>query len=225
VLIVDDEPSIREIVGQYLELEGYVVMQAADGLQALRLVQAQPPDLVILDIRLPVLDGLEVCRRLRVTSAVPILMLTACADERITLAGFQVGADDYLTKPFLPRELVLRVKAMLRREEPWSAPAMVLGDALRVGSLLIRPHLWEVTRDGVPLDLTTREFDLLYFLASHPRQVFTRQQLLQEVWSHDFGDEATVTVHMSRLRSKVEADPRQPKHLRTVWHVGYKFEP
>jgi two-component system, OmpR family, response regulator VicR len=156
---------------------------------------------------------------------VPILMLTGRADEADKLAGFGVGADDYMTKPFRPRELVMRVQAMMRRLEATSVPAMILDDALRVGDLVIRPRLREVTRDGATLDLTAKEFDLLYFLASHPKQVFTRQQLLQHVWHYDYyGDSRTVTVHMRRLRQKVEVDPSRPRHLRTVWGVGYKFD-
>jgi DNA-binding response OmpR family regulator len=228
ILVVDDEPTIREVVGQYLELEGYQIIKAADGAEALRLAAACPPDLVILDLMLPGIDGLEVCRRLRATSAVPIVMLTARGEEADQLAGFETGSDDYVTKPFRPRELVMRVRAIMRRVELSSVPAIALQDALRVGQLVIRPQLREVERDGARLDLTTREFDLLHFLASHPRQVFTRQQLLDHVWDYAYGgasDGNTVTVHMRRLREKVEADPARPRHLRTVWGVGYKFEP
>jgi two-component system response regulator ResD len=226
VLIVEDEAYVRELVAQYLQLEGYDVLQAADGLEALRLAAAYPPDLVILDLMLPGMDGFEVASRLRKVSAVPILMLTARGEESDKLAGFGIGADDYVTKPFRPRELVMRVQAMMRRVEATSVPAMVLDDALSVGDLLIRPQLREAMRDGVALELTAKEFDLLYFLASHPKQVFTRQQLLHHVWGYDYyGDTRTVTVHMRRLRQKVELDPSRPRHLRTVWGVGYKFEP
>jgi two-component system response regulator ResD len=226
ILVVDDEPTIREVVGQYLELEGYAVMQAADGLEALRLAEAHPPDLVILDLMLPGIDGLEVCRRLRAVSAVPILMLTARAEEADQLAGFGVGTDDYVTKPFRPRELSMRVQAIMRRVEVNSAPAMMLEGTLRFGSLVIRPQLRQAERDGVVLDLTAKEFDLLHYLATHPRQVFSRQQLLDQVWNYEyFGDGNTVTVHMRRLREKVEKDPSRPRLLRTVWGVGYKFEP
>lgn len=226
ILLVDDEQSIREVVGQCLELEGYVVLQAADGLEALRLVAAYPPDLVILDVMLPGIDGLEVCRRLRNMSAVPVLMLTARADEADQLAGFGVGTDDYITKPFGPRELIMRVHAIMRRVEAISAPAMMLDGTLHRGNLVVRPQLREAERDGVALELTAKEFDLLHFLAAHPRQVFTRQQLLNQVWNYEYyGDGTTVTVHMRRLREKVESDPTRPRHLRTVWGVGYKFEP
>jgi two-component system response regulator ResD len=225
ILIVDDDPYVREVIAQYLQLEGYEVMQAANGLQALTMASEHAPDLVVLDLMLPGMDGFEVASRLRAVSAVPILMLTGRADEADKLAGFGVGADDYMTKPFRPRELVMRVQAMMRRLEATSVPAMILDDALRVGDLVIRPRLREVTRDATTLDLTAKEFDLLYFLASHPKQVFTRQQLLQHVWHYDYyGDSRTVTVHMRRLRQKVEVDASRPRHLRTVWGVGYKFD-
>jgi DNA-binding response OmpR family regulator len=225
VLVVDDEADTRDLLTQYLQLEGYEVMQATNGLEALRLAAAYPPDLVILDVMLPGMDGFEVGSRLRKMTAAPILMLTARSDEAGKLAGFGIGADDYVTKPFHPRELIMRVRAMMRRVEATSVPAMLLDDALRVGDLQIRTQLREVLRDGVALELTAKEFDLLYFLASHPKQVFTRQQLLHHVWGYDYyGDTRTVTVHMRRLRQKVELDPSRPRHLRTVWGVGYKFE-
>lgn len=226
ILIVDDEATVREVVGQYLEIEGYVVLSAATGLEALRVAAATPPDLIVLDLTLPGMDGLEVCRRLRVASAVPILMLTARADDADKLQGFDVGTDDYLTKPFNPRELVARVQAIMRRVEAMSIPAMVFDGNLTFGSVTIRPQIRQVERDGVLLDLTTKEFDLLQFLAAHPKQVFTREQLLRHVWNYDdYGEDSTVTVHMRRLREKVERDPARPHHLRTVWGIGYKFEP
>lgn len=225
VMIVEDDEHVRELVRQYLELEGYEVIQAANGFEGLKLAAKYPADLVILDLTLPGIDGFEVARRLRAESAVPILILTGHVEEDDKLAGFGVGADDYITKPFFPRELVMRVQAMMRRMAATSVPAMMLDDALRVGELVIHPHSREVLRDGQVVELTAKEFDLLYFLASHPKQIFTRQQLLQHVWNYEFGDENTVTVHMSRLRTKVEPDPSKPYHLRTVWHVGYKFEP
>jgi DNA-binding response OmpR family regulator len=226
VLIVDDEETVREVVGQYLELEGYLILQASTGLEALRLAEKTPPDLVILDLTLPGIDGLEVCRRLRAASAVPILMLTARGEDAEKLEGFHAGADDYLTKPFNPHELVARVQAIMRRLEALSVPAMVFDGDLHVGDITIRPSVRQVERIGLPVALTTKEFDLLYFLAAHPRQVFTREQLLQHVWDYDnYGEDSTVTVHIRRLREKVEADPSRPRHLRTVWGVGYKFEP
>jgi two-component system, OmpR family, response regulator ResD len=226
ILIVDDEPPVREVVGQYLQLEGYAVMQAADGLEALRLAEAFPPDLVILDLMLPGIDGLDVCRRLRAKSAVPILMLTARTEDADKIAGFEVGTDDYITKPFRARELVLRVQAIMRRIEAVSAPAMVFDSDLHFGDLVIRPRLHRAERDGVPLDLTVKEFELLHYLATHPGEVCTRRDLLRHVWSYDYFDGgSTITVHMRRLREKVEPDPAHPRHLRTVWGVGYRFEP
>ncbi len=227
ILLVDDEATIREVVGQYLELEGYSVMQAADGLQALRLAEASPPDLVILDLMLPGIDGLEVCRRLRRTSAAPILMLTALSEESDQLMGFGLGADDYITKPFKPRELMMRVKAIMRRVEAMSAPAMLLDGTVLFGrGIVVHPHLRQVERDGVPLDLTPTEYDLLYFLVTHPKRAFTREQLLGAIWHYDYyGDAGTVTVHMRRLREKVELDPGRPRHLRTVRGIGYCFVP
>lgn len=226
VLIVDDEVSIREVLGQYLGLEGFDVLAAADGVTALQLFQGTPPDLVILDLMLPGIDGIEVCRRMRAVSAAPIVMLTARSEEADKLEGFRAGTDDYVTKPFSPREVVMRVQAIMRRLEATSVPAMVLGDTLHIGSLTIHPWLRQVERDGAPLDLTAKEFDLLHFLASRPHQVFSRQQLLDQVWDYSFyGDSSTVTVHIRRLREKIELDPARPRHIKTVWGVGYKFEP
>ena len=226
VLIVDDEASVREVLGQYLDLEGFDVLAAADGATALQLFRNSPPDLVILDLMLPGVDGIEVCRRMRSASAVPIVMLTARSEEADKLEGFRVGTDDYVTKPFSPREVVMRVQAIIRRLRATEVPAMVLDDTLHVGSLMISPGLRRVEREGVPLELTTKEFDLLHFLASHPRQVFTRQHLLDRVWdSSYYGDSGTVTVHIRRLREKIETDPARPRHVKTVWGVGYKFEP
>lgn len=226
VLIVDDEPSIRDVLGEYLAAAGFQIALAADGPSALRLAERQPPDLVVLDIMLPGMDGLEVLARLRETSAVPIILLTARDAESDKLIGFEVGADDYVTKPFSPREVVKRVQAIMRRRDATTVPAMLLEDTLYVGGLVIRPALRMVEREGAPLELTAREFDLLLFLANHPRHVFSRQQLLDNVWGYDaFVDPSTVTVHMRRLREKVETDPSNPVHLHTVWGVGYKFEP
>lgn len=226
VLVVDDEATVREVVGQYLDLEGYIPFYATSGLEALRVAAAAPPDLVILDLTLPGIDGLDVCRRLRAGSATPILMLTGRASDADKLTGFDAGADDYLAKPFNPHELVARVRAIMRRLEAVSAPAMLFEGALRFGALAIHPRLRRVERDGQEIDLTAREFDLLAFLAARPRQVFTRAQLLLHVWGYeDYGDGSTVTVHMRRLREKIERDPARPAHLRTARGVGYKFEP
>lgn len=226
ILVVDDESSIREVLTHYLEAAGFAVIEADDGATALRLASASPPDLVVLDLMLPGIDGMEVCRRLRAGNTIPILMLTAKTEEEDKLAGFGIGADDYVTKPFSPREVVVRVQALLRRVEALFVPAMVLDDTLRIGDVVIRPQLRQVERDGMPLDLTAKEFDLLRFLAEHPRQVFSRQQLLDQVWDIGYyGDASTVTVHICRLREKLEVDASRPRHLRTVWGVGYKFEP
>jgi two-component system response regulator VicR len=226
ILVVDDEEHIREVLCRYLMAAGYLTMQAADGNEALQVSANQPPDLIILDLMLPGISGFEVCRQLRAKSAVPILMLTARGEEQTKVAGFSIGADDYVTKPFSPREVVMRVQAIMRRLQAASVPAMVLDDAIHFGNLTIHPPLRTVERDGASLDLTSKEFDLLFFLASHPRQVFTRQQLLDHVWDIGFfGDASTVTVHIRRLREKVELDPAQPHHIKTSWGIGYKFDP
>jgi DNA-binding response OmpR family regulator len=226
ILVVDDEAHIRDVVCRYLAAAGYSVVEAADGPTALRLITTHSIDLVVLDLLLPGMDGREVCRRVRATSAIPIIMLTAVSDENDKLTGFGLGADDYITKPFSPREVVVRVQAVLRRIAAMSAPAMQRAGALHTAGLVITPDERRVDRDGAPLDLTAKEFDLLLFLARNPHQVFTRQQLLDHVWGYDyFGDASTVTVHMRRLREKVERDPARPAHILTVWSVGYKFEP
>ena len=226
VLIVDDEAHIREVLARYLEAEGFSVVEASDGPSALHIMEKQAIDIIVLDLLLPGMDGHEVCQRIRAISAIPIIMLTARTEEEDKLAGFAVGADDYVTKPFSPREVVVRVQAVLRRSDATTVPAMVLEGTLHCAGLVIQPVLRRVEREGQPLDITAKEFDLLYFLARHPNQVFTRQQLLDHVWGYDFfGDASTVTVHMRRLREKVERDPAQPLALKTVWGVGYKFEP
>jgi|SRR5579859_1858484 len=226
ILVVDDETSIRDVLTRYLEREGYRVEVAADGPGALQSASAAQPDLIVLDLMLPGLDGLEVCRRLRLSSAVPIIMLTARDEEADKLIGFTTGADDYLTKPFSPAELVLRVKAVLRRVAAASAPAHMPEDTLRFGALAIALAFRRVELAGREMDLTAKEFDLLHFMARHPGHVFTRNQLLNQVWDYDYyGDVSTVTVHISRLREKLEPDPAHPRYIKTVWGVGYKFEP
>jgi DNA-binding response OmpR family regulator len=224
VLVVDDEPIVTEVVQRYLIREGYQVQVAADGRAALKHARDSAPDLVVLDLMLPEIDGLEVCRQLRAESSVPIIMLTAKGEESDKILGLGLGADDYLTKPFSPGELIARVKAVLRRTQV-AAPTMP-GDAVRVGSLRINPGGRSVERDGEPIHLTAKEFDLLYFLARSPGQVFTREQLLNNVWDFDwYGDQSTVTVHIRRLREKIEPNPVRPRYVKTVWGVGYKFEP
>ena len=225
ILIVDDEPTIVEVVGLYLQREGYRVVTATDGAAALTMVEQQRPDLVVLDLMLPGLNGLEVTRRLRASGALPIIMLTARGEEADRVVGLELGADDYVTKPFSARELVARVKAVLRRTHPEVAPAEpTTSSVLAIGGLRLDPAARTVTLDGQPINLTVREFDLLQFLMRHPDQVFTREQLLDQVWGYTFAsDMGTVTVHIRRLREKIERDPANPTFLQTVWGVGYKL--
>jgi DNA-binding response OmpR family regulator len=222
VLVVDDEPTIREIVVSYLEREGFTTLEAADGNRARELLERDPPDLVVLDLMLPGTDGLELCRWIRSRSRLPVIMLTARGEESDRIVGLELGADDYVTKPFSPRELAARVRTVLRRAEP-DAPA---DERLSYDGLVIDSGSREVTRGNEPLRLTAREFDLLWFLASHPRRVFSREHLMRRVWGYSAAlDTGTVTVHMRRLREKIEDDPSQPRHLETVWGVGYRFAP
>jgi DNA-binding response OmpR family regulator len=223
VLVVDDEPTVREVVQRYLEREGFQVELAADGNQALASIAARPPSLIVLDLMLPGVDGIEVCRQVRAASATPIIMLTAKGHEADRVVGLELGADDYVVKPFSPRELVARVRSVLRRARVGEP---VVGRPLRAGDVVIDPAAREVEVAGRPVALTVREFDLLWFLARHPRQVFTRGQLLQQVWDYRWvGDTSTVTVHVRRLREKVEADPSDPQRVQTVYGVGYRFVP
>ncbi len=221
VLVVDDDMNVRDVVRRYLEHDGYHVALAGDGESALVLAGESPPDLVVLDLMLPGMDGLEVCRRLRDRAPVPVVMLTALGEEEDRIAGLSIGADDYVTKPFSPRELVLRVSSVLRRAG--GNPPVGRG-ALDDGELHVDVPARKATRDGRPLALTVREFDLLVFLMSHPGAVFTRADLLAKVWGWDFGDQSTVTVHVRRLREKVEPDPARPKRISTVWGVGYRYD-
>jgi len=223
VLVVDDEPTVREVVQHYLEREGYRVQVAEDGPAALAALAADAPDLIVLDLMLPGVDGLDVCRQVRATGATPIIMLTAKGHEADRIVGLELGADDYVVKPFSPRELVARVRSVLRRS--------AAGDGqrpgpLRAGDVVVDPATRDVTVAGRPVSLTVREFDLLAFLVHHPRQVFTRGQLLRQVWEYTWlGDTSTVTVHVRRLREKVEDDPSNPQRLQTVYGVGYRFVP
>ncbi|MGW2788193.1 response regulator transcription factor [Streptomyces populi] len=220
VLVVDDDPTVSEVVAGYLDRAGYLVDRADDGPTALVRAGEHRPDLVVLDLMLPGMDGLEVCRLLRGEGPVPVIMLTARGDEEDRILGLEVGADDYVTKPFSPRELVLRVESVLRRSRP--APAT---RSLRAAGVAVDPAARRATRDGVELSLTLREFDLLSFFLRHPGRAFSRQDLMREVWGWDFGDLSTVTVHVRRLRGKVEDDPARPLLIQTVWGVGYRFEP
>lgn len=223
VLIVEDEPMVAEVVERYLRRDGYEVQIIPDGEAALAEFARFRPDLVVLDLMLPSLDGKEVCRRIRAGSQTPVVMLTARGEEVDKLVGLELGADDYVTKPFSPRELVARVKAVLRRTD---RQVRAKSDALRFNGLRIDARTRKAEDERGEIQLTAREFDLLFHLASHPGQVFSRAQLMDAVWDYEFvGDASTVTVHMRRLRSKVEVDPSRPRHLKTVWGVGYKFEP
>jgi DNA-binding response OmpR family regulator len=219
VLVVDDDLTVRDVVRRYLELAGHQVALADNGEDALAWIAEHKPDLVVLDLMLPGIDGLEVCRRLRRTSAVPVVMLTALGEEENRIVGLQLGADDYVTKPFSPRELALRVSSVLRRTS--SAPAF---GELVDGDVRLDVTARRATRGGTDLALTTREFDLLAFLLTHPGEAFTREQLLGKVWGWDFGDQSTVTVHVRRLREKIETTPAKPIRIATVWGVGYRYD-
>jgi DNA-binding response OmpR family regulator len=223
ILVVEDESIVAEVVERFLRREGYETMVVGDGRQALSALGNFIPDLIVLDVMLPEVDGLEVCRQVRSRGATPIIMLTARSEETDKVLGLGLGADDYVTKPFSPRELAARVQAVLRRAR--SLPGAD-AEMLRYGSLRINARTRVVDRDGVDLRLTAREFDLLLYLARNAGQVFSRDQLLDAVWDYDFaGDAGTVTVHMRRLREKIEEDSARPRYLKTVWGVGYKFEP
>jgi DNA-binding response OmpR family regulator len=213
VLVVDDEPSVRDVVVRYLRQEGYATLEAGDGDEA--------PSLIVLDLMLPGIDGLSLCRWIRERSGTPVIMVTALGEESDRLTGLELGADDYLTKPFSPRELVARVKAVLRRSSP---PTTI--ERIEFGDVVIDPVRREALKAGSPLRLTTLEFDLLWFLASTPNRVFDRGELMERVWGYTSElDTGTVTVHVRRLRAKIEDDPSRPRHLETVWGSGYRFTP
>jgi two-component system, OmpR family, response regulator ResD len=223
VLVVDDEPRIVELARDYLEHAGFGVMTATDGPSALTAVRVRKPDILVLDLGLPGMDGLDVAREIRRDSSLPIIMLTARDDELDRVLGLEIGADDYVTKPFSPRELTARVRTVLRRA---GRPGSAETGSLRFGDLRIDGTSRTVESGHRGIQVTAREFDLLFHLAKHPNQVFTRDQLMNAVWDYEFaGDSSTVTVHVRRLRSKIESDPSRPRHLKTVWGVGYKFEP
>jgi DNA-binding response OmpR family regulator len=224
VLVVEDDPTVSEVVVRYLEREGLTVETASDGSLALASAARHWPDVVVLDLMLPGIDGLEVCRRLRSEAPVPVIMLTARGDEDDRVVGLELGADDHITKPFSPRELTARVKAVLRRAAG-TVTAPQLPDRIEVGNLEIQIAAHEVRRGGTAVALTAREFDLLVFLAARPRRTFRREDLLEQVWGYTYGDSATVTVHVRRLREKLEEDPGVPRHLSTVWGVGYRWDP
>ena len=220
VLVVDDEPIVREVVVRYLRREGFATLEAGDGDEARRLIETRSPSLVVLDVMLPGIDGLELCRWIRGRSELPVILLTARGEEADRIVGLELGADDYVTKPFSPRELAARVRTVLRR---------TLGVATRPERLVFEDLVLdsvsrEVSKAGEQLVLTAREFDLLWFLASHPRRVFSRSQLMERVWGYAAAlDTGTVTVHIRRLREKIEDDPSRPRVLETLWGVGYRF--
>nr|WP_027935956.1 response regulator transcription factor [Amycolatopsis sp. ATCC 39116] len=223
ILVVDDDETVRDVVRRYLEAGGFTVELAGNGDEALRRFAGREPDLVVLDVMMPGMNGLEVCRRMRERTAVPVVLLTALGEEEDRIAGLRLGADDYVTKPFSPRELALRVMSVLRRARlPAREPAP---DVLTDGGLRLRLSAHQATLDGRPLSLTTREFDLLAFFLAQPGTAFSREELLEKVWGWNFGDQSTVTVHVRRLREKIEDDPAKPTRIATVWGVGYRYDP
>jgi DNA-binding response OmpR family regulator len=222
VLVVDDEPIVRDVVVRYLRRDGFATLEAGDGDDARRLIETGDPSLVVLDVMLPGTDGLELCRWIRGRSDLPVILLTARGEEADRIVGLELGADDYVTKPFSPRELAVRVRAVLRRSNGGTARPQ----RLSFGDVVIDGSSRQVSKAGELVTLTAKEFDLISFLAAHPRQVFSRDQLMDRVWDYSAAvDTGTVTVHIRRLREKIENDPAQPEHLQTVWGVGYRLDP
>jgi DNA-binding response OmpR family regulator len=225
IMVVDDDPTLADVVGRYLLRDGHQIEWVHDGHAALCRIEAEPPDLVILDLMLPGIDGLEVCRRLRARWPIPVIMLTALGEEIDRIAGFETGADDYITKPFSLRELTLRVRSVLRRARgdvgPQGAPPQGILDH---GHLTVDLGAHEARLGAELISLTSREYDLLTFLMQYPRQAFSREELLTRVWNWSFGDSSTVTVHVRRLREKIERDPTRPRRIVTVWGLGYRYE-
>jgi len=222
VLVVDDEPIVREVVIRYLQREGYTTLEASDGELARIMLESQKPDLVVLDVMLPGTNGLELCRWIRSRSELPVILLTARGEEADRIVGLELGADDYVTKPFSPRELAARVRTVLRR----STPVVEASERLVFEGLELDAETRDVRKEGEELKLTAKEFDLLWFLASNPRKVFSRDQLMSRVWGYEAAlDTGTVTVHVRRLREKIEDRPSHPRFLQTVWGVGYRFAP
>ena len=222
VLVVDDEPIVREVVVRYLAREGHRTLEAADGNAARDAIKRADPDLVVLDVMLPGTDGLELCKWIRSTSELPVIMLTARGEEADRIVGLELGADDYVTKPFSPRELAARVRSVLRRATPADADV----ERLAFGDVELELATRDAWKAGADVRLTAKEFDLLWFLASHPRRVFSRDQLMSSVWGYTAAlDTGTVTVHVRRLREKLEDSPSEPRHLQTVWGVGYRLAP
>ena len=225
IMVVDDDATLSDVVGRYLCRDGHQVECVSDGYAALRRVEEEPPDLVVLDLMLPGISGLEVCRRLREQWPIPVVMLTALGEETDKVVGFETGADDYVTKPFSPRELTMRVRSVLRRSRGTGLPDRPDLGVITDGNLVVNLAAHEVRVDGKLIQLTSREYDLLVFFMRNPRKAFTREQLLSEVWGWTFGDTSTVTVHVRRLREKLEPDPTMPRRIVTVWGVGYRYEP
>jgi DNA-binding response OmpR family regulator len=222
VLVVDDEPIVREMVVRYLERDGFRTLTASDGDVAKALIEEREPSLVVLDVMLPGMDGLALCRWIRGRSTLPVILLTARGEEADRIVGLELGADDYVTKPFSPRELAARVRSVLRRSNGSSVPRRIIA----FGEVELDGSSHEARRAGSVVQLTAKEFELLWFLASHPRHVFSRDQLMAGVWGYEAAvDTGTVTVHIRRLREKIEADPGRPRHLHTVWGVGYRLDP
>jgi two-component system response regulator ResD len=223
VLVVDDEPTIRDVVVQYLRREGYATLEAGDGDAARELLEREWPNLVVLDLMLPGTDGLALCRWIRDRSQLPVIMLTARGEEADRIIGLELGADDYVTKPFSPRELVARVRSVLRRGTDANDRP---DERVRIGDLEIDAAAREVRKRGSVLKLTAREFELLWFFARHPRRVFSRDQLMSRVWGYEPAfDSGTITVHVRRLREKIEDEPAHPRYIETVWGVGYRLSP
>ncbi len=221
VLVVDDEPIVRDVVVRYLRRDGHATLEAGDGASARRLIETAGPELVVLDVMLPGPDGLELCRWIRERSDLPVILLTARGEETDRIVGLELGADDYVTKPFSPRELAARVRTVLRRSGGTGRP-----EHLAFGEVALDGASRTATRAGAEVALTAKEFDLLWFLAAHPRRVFSRDQLMDRVWEHAPAVETgTVTVHVRRLREKIERDPARPVHLKTVWGAGYRLDP
>ena len=225
VLVVDDDSTVSDVVRRYLERDGLSVEVVADGERALTRALANPPDLVVLDLMLPGMSGLEVCRALRRQGPVPVIMLTALGEEADRVVGLELGADDYVTKPFSPRELTLRVQSVLRRVRQAAAEPVHPAGVLQDGDLSVDVGARVAVLGGRELALTVREFDLLAFLLGHPRRAFTRAELLERVWDWSFGDQSTVTVHVRRLREKIEPGAAEPRRIVTVWGVGYRYDP
>jgi DNA-binding response OmpR family regulator len=224
IMVVDDDATVSDVVGRYLMRDGHQVDCVQDGYEALRRIEREPPDLIVLDLMLPGIDGLEVCRRIREHWPIPVVMLTALGEETNRVVGFESGADDYVTKPFSPRERALRVRSVLRRARGGGMGVPSLS-VICDGDLTVDLGAHEARIGAALLTLTSREYDLLVFLMRHQRQAFTREQLLEHVWNWSFGDTSTVTVHVRRLREKVERDPMLPQRIVTVWGVGYRYEP